>query len=285
VKQPAIKIKLPMDSIKETSWRAILLFSVLYCIYISFVNFVVFRSDILDPLARLTRGLVNQTLILNLFSVIIFVFIIISKYGKLSFHDLGLKKNRILSAAAAILTLWISIQLLNIIVSLIISGKPVIYSGWSKNGVTVVFGNFFAQLFGNCLFEELAFRGFLLVQICKKLRNKKWNLFTQVFVSQLLFALIHIPNRIMAGMDVVSILTSLVFVLIIGVLFSAAYLITDNLFLAIGIHALWNMPLLVFDGMTSTLVLFVFILILPMIWYKSFGRLGSESNSSLSAKL
>lgn len=285
MKNLTIKINLSFDSIKETSWSTILLFSILYCIYASLINFIVFKSNILDPVVKLTSGLINETLIVNVFSLIIFVVIIISKYGRLSFLDLGLKKNRLLSAVLAIFTLWLSIQLLNIIVSFIISGKPVIYRGWSKHGASIMLGSFIAQIFGNCLFEELAFRGFLLIQICKKLKTKKISLFTQIFISQLPFALIHIPSRIMSGMNGLDILRSLILVLFIGALFSAAYLITDNLFLVIGIHALWNLPLLVFDGSTSVFVLFIFILILPMIWDKSFGKLNSESNSSLNAQL
>lgn len=63
-------------------------------------------------------------------------------------------------------------------------------------------------------------------------------------------------------MNVVNILISLIVVLIIGVLLSITYLVTDNIFLVIGIHALWNTPLLVFDGPVSTLVILIFIFML-----------------------
>lgn len=285
MKKLASKIKLPVDSLREATWSTIILFSILYCIYVSFVNFVVFKSNIFNSVIRLTYGIINETLIVNIFSIIIFVFIIILGYGRLSFIDLGLKKNRLLSATAAILTLWVLIQLFNIIAAIIISGKPTIYSGWNKYGASIVYGNFLSQLFGNCLFEELAFRGFLLVQMYKKLKNKKMNLFTRVVLSQLLFAFIHIPNRIMAGSNSAELLISLTALLIIGVLFAAAYLITDNLFLVVGLHALWNMPLPIFAGYTNILTLLVFILLLPVIWDRSFGRFNAEYNNSVSAKL
>jgi len=209
--------------------------------------------------------------------LVIFIFIIILKHGRLSFFDIGFKKNRLLSAIIAIFSLWIFMQLLNIIVGLILSGKPIIYNGWNKYGVPVMFGSIIAQLFGNCLFEELAFRGFLLVQICKKFTGGKGNLFTGLFVSQLLFALIHIPNRILSGMNIFEILPSLIIVFILGVLFATVYLVTDNIFLSIGIHALWNTPLLVFDGLSSMVVILITTIVFLIIWDRTFGRFSAKS--------
>ena len=186
---------------------------------------------------------------------------------------MGFKNNRLFIAIVAIFTLWIFIQLFNAITTLFTLGKPIINSDWNKYGASIMFGNFIAQLFGNCLFEELAFRGFLLVQICKKFKSEKIKFFSCIIISQLLFALIHIPSRIIAGMNLSNILISLIVVLIIGTLFAITYLVTDNLFLVIGIHALWNTPLLVVDGPVSNLVILIFILLLPIIWDKIFTRL------------
>jgi hypothetical protein len=279
VKRLARKLIVPIDSLKETSWSTILLFSVLYCVYVTFINLVVFKSNILHPISKLTLGLINGTLTVNIVSVLIFVFIIILKCGRLSLFDIGIKKNRLLSAIAAIFILWIFIQLLNIIVGLIISGNPIINDGWSKYGALKMFGSIIGQLFGNALFEEIAFRGFLLVQICKKLRGTKGELFTGLAVSQLLFALIHIPNRILGGMSIFEILPSLIIVFILGLLFATVYLITDNIFLSIGIHALWNTPLLVFDGLPSMLVILIATIILLIIWDRTFGKFSSNSNN------
>lgn len=274
------KSKLPIDSFKETSWLAILLFYVLYCIAATLINLVVFKSNILDPIYSLTYGLINQTLIVNIVDIIIFIVIIILKSGKLTFFDIGVKKNRLLSAVVAIVTLWVFMQVLNIIIELIIDGKPIFNNEWYKYGVTGMFGEFIAQLFGNCLFEEIAFRGFLLVQICKKLRNTKWNLFIGVVVSQLLFAIMHIPNRIYSGMDIFEILPSIIIVFIIGLLFASVYLVTDNLFLVIGIHTLLNTPLLVFNGLMSIWVIAISTIIILIIWDRTFGKLNKDAHST-----
>lgn len=272
MKKLASKIKVPFDSLRETSWSTILIFSGVYCLYTVFINLVIFKSNILEPVSRATYGLISQTLVANLASIILFIFIIILKGGKLSLFDLGFKKNRLAAAAAAILVLWICIQLFNIFSTLIMSGKPIIYSGWNKHGSSIMFGNFIGQLFGNCLLEELAFRGFLLAQICKKLRNRRRNLLAGLVFSQLVFTLIHIPNRILGGMNVLEMLFSLLIVFILGIVFAAVYLFTDNLFLSIGIHTLWNTPLLIFDGYTGLIVVIAGAIIFPVIWGRTFGK-------------
>lgn len=274
------KIKVPVDSLKETSWSAIIGFSLIYCVYATFINLVVFKSNVLQPLYELTSGLIDQTLMLNIFSIIVFVFIIILKYGRLSFHDIGFKKNRVLGAAVAIIVVWISMQLINIIGGLVMSGNPVISNLWAKYGFTRVLGDFIGQLFGNCLFEEAAFRGFLLVQVCKKLGGTRGKFLAGVLLSQLLFALIHIPNRILNGMNIVEISLNIIVLVLIGVFFAVVYLITDNIFLAIGIHTLWNSPLLIFEGLPSNLVVFIAAIVLLIIWGKTFGRFCSRANSS-----
>ncbi len=273
------KIIVSINNLKETSWLTILLFSILYCVYVTIINLVVFKSNIIQPISVLTLGLVNQTLIVNIVSLILFVFILIIKYGRLTFFDIGLKGNRLLSAVTAVSIIWIAMQLINIVIGIITTGKPIIYEGWNQYGALKMFGSFIGQLFGNSLFEEVVFRGFLLVQISKKLKNKKGQLFIGIFVSQFLFALIHIPNRILGGMNVFEIVTSLIILFMIGIFFAIVYLLTDNLFLVIGIHTIWNTPLLVFNGLPSILVIFVATIILLLIWDRTFGRLSLKATN------
>lgn len=266
-----------MDTIKETSWSSILAFSILYCIYVTFINLVVFKLNIFDPIYKLTFGLINGTLMVNIISLILFVFIIILRYGDLSFYDIGFKKNRFVPAIFILAVMWGLMQLVNILAGLCVAGKPMIHRSWYEYGALRIFSNFNAQLLGNCLFEELAFRGFLLVQLYKKFKNKKNNLMISLLVSQLIFALIHIPNRILGGMSILQIFPSLIIVFILGILFSVIYLKTDNIFLSIGIHTLWNTPLLVFDGIPSFIIILIEVMILLVIWDKVLFRLNSAS--------
>lgn len=73
------EIMIPTDKIKETSLLNIIIFSILYSINVIFVNFVVFRLEFLKSLETITSGIINRTLIANLFSLIIFVFVLLIK--------------------------------------------------------------------------------------------------------------------------------------------------------------------------------------------------------------
>ena len=268
------KINIPIEKIKETSLSTIIIFSVLYSINVIFVNFVVFRLEFLKSLETITSGIINRTLIANLFSLIIFVFIFLIKIGKLSFFDLGVKKDKLFSAVIGGITLWIIINLVNLIIGMSKDGGLSINYIFANYKGIVIFGEFIGQLFGNCLFEEIAFRGFLLVQIYKKLKNSRFKLFVSIFISQMIFALIHIPNRIISGMDFNSILQSIILVFFIGVLFSIVYLATDNIFLAIGIHLLWNLPLIIVEQFAGQTIIVILILLLSLVSNKTSGKIG-----------
>ena len=106
------------------------------------------------------------------------------------------------------------------------------------------------QIFGNALFEEIAYRGFMFPQLYLRmtgLRARPWaRLALALLISQGLFALSHIPNRIYLGMTPSEIALDLLMLLGWGTLYTLIYLRTDNLFIVVGIHALGNTPTTLF---------------------------------------
>ena len=267
------KIMIPIDKIKETSLLIIIIFSVLFSLNSIFLNFVVFKLEFLKSFETMVAGIINRTLIANLFSIIIFVFIILMKFGRLSFFDLGIKKDKVFSAIIGVIILWVIINLVNIVIGIFKDGSLSINYIFTNYKGTVIFGEFIAQLLGNCLLEEIVFRGFLLVQIYKKFKNSKFKLFTSILISQMIFALIHIPNRIMQGMDFTTILQSVILVFFIGVLFSIIYIATDNIFLAVGVHLLWNLPLIIVEQFSGTIIMVVLTLLLSLIFKKTLRKI------------
>ena len=100
------------------------------------------------------------------------------------------------------------------------------------------------QLFGNCPFEEVLFRGFLLPQ-CLLLtkhwipESRRWkHLAIALLLSRGYFALCHVFFNLHQPEGQWLLIAQFVF----GLLFAAIYLSTGNLFVAIGIHALVNNP-------------------------------------------
>src|SRR5690606_32107815 len=67
-----------------------------------------------------------------------------------------------------------------------------------------------------------------------------------LLISQVAFALSHIPNRIYLRMSPGDIVIDLLMLVGWGVLYTLLYLRTDNLFLVVGVHALGNTPTTLF---------------------------------------
>jgi membrane protease YdiL (CAAX protease family) len=206
-----------------------------------------FRSSF--PTERLTNGLIQATLI---FSVARFVFVVVGVVmwiGGVRAGDLGLEWNKLPSALLIVLGLWIAMQLVGMLPSLIASGQVALSSYWTWDRVPAIAGELIAQFLGNAFVEEVIFRGFLVPQIYLMLGAKTWSrgrrLTAAVLVSQLIFALSHVPQRIATGYSLSSMLFNLLLLWGIGVLFAVLYARTENLFIAVGVHALANAPVTV----------------------------------------
>ena len=107
-------------------------------------------------------------------------------------------------------------------------------------------GGILGQLFGNALAEETVFRGFFFPQFYYKFGKRLGRvraLVTAALVSQVAFALLHLPNRLFVkGVPSSELLGDQVQLVVMGLVFLAIYVVTRNLFVAVGIHALANDP-------------------------------------------
>ena len=111
-------------------------------------------------------------------------------------------------------------------------------------------GGLLAQLTGNAFYEEMNYRGFYLKQFYLKTKGSdECCKLTWAILSMLgLFVLSHIPNRIFSGYSLADIPLDFALLFGYGLFFTALYLISGNLFLAIGVHALSNRPTLIIEA-------------------------------------
>jgi hypothetical protein len=70
---------------------------------------------------------------------------------------------------------------------------------WGEVGVGAILGLLVAQLFGNALYEGVLFRAVLLDRLVLKLRDRRWGFPLALVGSQTIFALLHVPNRLLQG--------------------------------------------------------------------------------------
>lgn len=237
-----------MLNVKEAPWKVILIQLLVTVAMISLVNLVLFPGPFLHPIARLTGGLIDGTLQANLLNILLFGLIVFG-WGKLRPADVGLEWGKLAQGLSLTALLWLATQTVALFISWI-SGAVRIDPMWSEHGVTPVLGALLAQLAGNAFFEEMSYRGFYLSQFYLKIKNaSERQRITQAILSMLgLFILSHIPNRIFKGYTLADMPLDFALLFAWGLFFTAIYLYSGNLFLAIGVHALVNRPTLITEA-------------------------------------
>lgn len=235
--------------IRSTHRSIIIVFIAAHFVLAAVVNLVFFAGNAFRPLASATGGLLTGSLLVNLAFIGVLIGWLMLKRGNLRPYDIGLIPSQIGLGIAYTLGLWGVAQVIHLLAGLLTGGTVAISPDWAASP-TYVIGLFVAQIFGNALFEEIAYRGFLFPQLylhLGSLREHPWmRLGVAILISQTIFALSHIPNRIYLGMSAGQIALDLVMLLAWGILYTLIYLKTDNLFLVVGVHALGNAPTTLF---------------------------------------
>lgn len=242
------------------------------------VNFVLFKLPLVGAIHGATGGLITGSLLGSLVMAAM-VFPIIFYVGKLKTKDLALTPALGFGEGAILRgVLWTAVALaiihLAIIIACLGSGAtPTIIWGWLSFTALNWIGNLLGQFFGNALYEEILFRAFLLPQLLlafkKKYRKWSWNkcFWLSLLLSQVVFALIHIPNRLSQGayVDFGSVLVDQLPLFIFGCLLAALFLVSRNLYVAIGVHAITNVPPLILQNPIGGLELTAYAVLLLIV--------------------
>lgn len=264
------------DNIKETNAKTIITFVVVHIFLTTVVVF--FLKDLYRFFYRITGGFIQGTLIANILMMVFVVGGVIFMMGRVKPRDVGLRLEDVKVGLMVTVGLWVSIQLTGLMVQLAMSGGVTINPLWSKTSVLVISGALLAQLLGNALQEEISFRGFLFVQLIHKLKSfsrPTTGVALALLSSQAIFAAMHIPIRLYNGASPLTIIKSLLLLIIIGTIFAVIYLRTGNLFVVVGVHALYNKPVSLFLSQTEGVVLLSFYtFILMLIWRRLKGNTG-----------
>ncbi len=267
-----------MEPIRQARSGTIWRFIAVHFVLAAVINLVLFAGDTFRPLASATGGLLTGSLIANLAFIGVIVVRIILRYGDLRAYDVGLVLNRIPLGVLVTFGLWAAAQIIHALAGWLTYGEVQVASVWNSAGMYILIGMVLTQLFGNALFEEIAYRGFLFPQLYLRWRGlgAAWRLIAALLVSQGIFALAHIPNRIYLGMPQDAIAVDLLMLLGWGVLFTVIYARTDNLFVVIGIHALGNTPTTLFatapflEGAGGSLLMYSLVVFIffgvPFLW-------------------
>jgi membrane protease YdiL (CAAX protease family) len=214
---------------------------------------------------------VHRMLTLNTLLILGPVVGVLLWYEKLSLLDIGIVWRKLPFAMLLWVGIWLLIQGIELVAGLLIQGNAEIDSAWSGDGLAIV-GLLVGHLVGTALYEETAFRGFLLRQCFQN--SRRWTKNKQVhsvaaaiLVSQLAFTLFHVPWKLVTQGWSANMVGELSGVLLTGIVYSLLYLRTDNLFLVIGVHALGNAPTsLISPTIGTPNLLLLFTAVLWILW-------------------
>lgn len=253
---------------QEVSGRLLLLIVLIHVVLTSFINLVVFPSGWFDPLTGATGGLINGTLQAYLVFFLVMGFLWLKQCG-FGPGDLALHRSKLLVGFIVLVAAYAFQQ----ITPLFHGQELKLVSSWGTRWSGILGGFFGGQLLGNSLYEEVFFRAFLISQLTLLIRRRlNWGfykcLISSLVLSQLIFALVHIPNRIYSlGSDynLQYFLQDQGMLFTIGILMSLLFLLSNNLFIPIGIHAMANSSPDIFQGTDFSLTLaLVFIVSVAM---------------------
>ncbi|MFX1273319.1 MAG: hypothetical protein ACFFAX_16675, partial [Promethearchaeota archaeon] len=150
---------------KESDYRTMALF-----LAISLVIILIYIGvfEIIQSIETVSGGLVHRTLVLNAVLMVVAVVGVLIVYAGLQTKDLGLIGRKIPLAFVACSLTWILVQIIEGLVGFAGTGTMEFDSRWNAESAALI-GLLIGMLFGTALYEEVGYRGFLLVQFDMKM--------------------------------------------------------------------------------------------------------------------
>lgn len=239
--------------------------------HLAFLGFslAVFANEWFDPLVKASRGLLTDTLLVNLLGLVVVVGGVIFGLARLRPADVGWRWSDLPQASLVLAIVWLATQAIAAALAMATTGTLSPHPLWAQRGVLGVLGLLLAQLVGNALFEEIGYRGFLFSQFAVRLRGIKDSRLRVTLAAALslaIFAVMHLPNRVGQGYAGRDLALLILIALALGTLLLLLYLRTKNLPLVVGIHALMNAPTLLVAAPISNEIVEILAILLLVAW-------------------
>ena len=251
--------------IKKLDNSILIIILIFYGLNNLLVNYL-FVIDYFTPINFYTHNVITGTLAANLIGIAgssLIIFLI----GKHNLGSMWFSKNKLKVAIALVISIWIICQVFIITYSYCTKGEIIFIHNFN-----VLTGNIIGQLFGNSLLEEMIFRGILLIQfylIFIRRHSNKLSFFFSIIVSTIIFALLHIPNRLMGNAPDIPVVVDIISLLFGGFLLSVIFLKIKNLPFVIGFHSLVNEPFNIIEiDIPTQPVILIMVIIITLNWDK-----------------
>lgn len=234
-----------LESATPVSLRLLVVTYLVHCAVSVFVNQIFFPLGLGDAVEDASGGVVNSGLQANLLLMVSTLPMLVIA-GKQGCREFWFDRNSWQIALVWLLGLTVLYQIC--VVGFAGWGELRLSDAWSGRPGLVSFGKLLAQLFGNALYEELIFRAFFLTQLYLQLRSRNCSiagsLAIAIVASQVLFALMHVPNRLYKGTydSTAAIAFDQIALFLFGLFYAVVLLVFRNLSVPVVLHAIWNVP-------------------------------------------
>lgn len=242
---------------REVEWRVIGVAVGVWTISSFLVNALVYRGGVGGKLREFhaaTGGVIEPTLIGSLLVLLVFGYVVLVP-GRLRLADLGWARQHLAPALVTVVGFWALMQVTLAVIAVTRGWHVTLHPSWQRAGAGPLVGGVLAQVFGNALAEETAFRGFFFTQLRRRTRTlgHLGSIAIAATSSAVLFAVTHVPNRLLVKHIAMShLVTDQVQLVVAGLLFAMVFVLTRNLFTTTGLHALANDPVPVVAAANET---------------------------------
>ncbi len=229
----------------------------------------------LDTLQDISGGLIGPLISLSFVKIAFIAVGLILWIGHFKPRELGLWTRNIPAGLLATVFLWAFLQMAMMIAGFLSEGF-VRFSG-AMDGLEPLRGAGLLALFAvtKALFDETVYRGLLIPQLHTKLQrfipfDAGVNLVLAVVISQLIYIIIQVPLIDFGEGNEYHLTSAILSVVALSILNSLIFLRTKNLYIAVGVHALWyKVALFTETDFPPTIALaalvILFIAIYPML--------------------
>ncbi len=259
---------------RRADWWLIILVIVLEAVFIGGLAGLLARPTVSETLGAVlarTGGLIAVEIFLGLVPLLLIVGLCIFGVGGIPPATVGWVSRKVWPALVVGIGFWLVLQAVLAVVSLVGGHGLALASGWHGRGPGFIFGALLGQVFGIALHEETVYRGFLFPQLAARLirPGRAHALLVGALLSQLLYALsqladlflFHHPGDRGPAFDLLGFL-------LLGLWFVVCYLVTENLFVCVVLHALMNQPAALVQASPGTIqiTLYALTILLLSIW-------------------
>jgi len=234
---------------RASEWTAVLA-ALVIVFAIAIAEVTLQSTPLFETLRSATNGHVTIALIANVCRLVAVVAILFGA-GPFRLRDAGVRIERIVPGIGIVLAIWALTQIGLATNDLVRDGMLRLHGAWRISSVGTIVA-WVREVGGSALFEELFWRGFLLAwltaELTRRFRHPLPGAFFGMAISQALYALAHVPERLDVGIPWGQMPIDVVLLTLTGIYYGFLYLRTDNLFVPIGVHALANWPAPLFDS-------------------------------------